>query len=107
MESNPYKIIGEQELSKALSLLQSVYNLNFKGRKDHPDWKQHSNGFAHITYFPNGADLEIFGTIYQIKWEIWYDHDEKLINLSIPVTKHTHLLENLMEVTRNYLDRTE
>lgn len=107
MELNQSPTTGEQELSKARRLLQSVYNLNFKGRKNHPDWKKHSNGFAHITYFPNGADLEIFGTVYQIKWEIWREHDEQLINFSIPITKHIHLLENLIEVTKNYLASTE
>lgn len=108
MESNQSVIAGEQELLKAQGLIQSVYDLNFKGRKNHPDWIKHSSSFANITYFPNGIDFEIFGHVYQIKWEIWYANDEKLINFSIPLSKYPKsFMHNLIEITRNYLAGTE
>lgn len=78
-------------------LIQQIYDKHFKGQQT--DWAKYSYAGIDVTIFPNGIDYnaESTGKVIQVKWEIDYAKDHRIINLQCPITIESPLTVVLTE----------
>ncbi len=83
------------------SMIQTVYNLNWKGRTSGTvEWTQFAVGENRITIYPTAMDYSTPNETHpvQVKWEIDHANGEKVINLTVKKAQYTAAIEEILRV---------
>lgn len=84
---------------RVTKLVQQIYDHNFKDKT--LEWIKYTYAGIDITIYPNGIDYDAGNKVHQVKWEIHYIDDHKIINLSCPLLIESPLAIVLTEYINN------
>lgn len=82
-------------------MVKAIYNLNFKNRTNHPDFKKYESDGVEITIYPNAIDYTRNGKTLAIHWEVIGDTP---CNVTFP---HETKLDEVTAFLKQYVWGTE
>lgn len=82
-------------------MVTAIYNLNFKNRTNHPDFKKYESDGVEITIYPHAIDYTRDGKTLAMIWEVI---DGKPCNVTFP---HENHLDEVTAFLKQYVWGTE